>query len=170
METLKKHDVKATFFVISGQVKTSHNLQLVNRALDDGHELQNHGQTDTMHALKSKDRLRKEIEDCDDILDQLYKEKKKVRPRKFYRPGHGVFNKKMFDLAREMDFSIVLGSTYPHDPQIPFYKLNLWYIKKHVENGDIIIVHDRGWTAKLLDELIPWLKDQGYEFLTLSEI
>jgi peptidoglycan/xylan/chitin deacetylase (PgdA/CDA1 family) len=169
---LKKHDVKATFFVIADYVNDPKLWTLLIQAVQDGHLLANHGTTNSRHAMKSYDGLSKEIITCDKLIDQIYQEAnltiaQRIGRTKLYRPGCGTFNYAMFRLAKELDFRITLGSVYPFDPQIMITDLNNYYLKQHVANGDVIILHDRPGTYKLLDKFIPWALDSGYEFSSL---
>jgi peptidoglycan/xylan/chitin deacetylase (PgdA/CDA1 family) len=44
-------------------------------------------------------------------------------------------------------------------------------VKKEVKNGSIILFHDRiSATLEAIDELIPWLQEQGYDLVTVTEL
>ena len=44
-------------------------------------------------------------------------------------------------------------------------------VKKNVSDGDIILVHDiHPSTAESMKKIIPWLQENGYDILTVSEL
>ncbi len=145
---VRRSKYKATFFVISDYVNNHpvYRRQLI-RAIRDGHELSNHGKTNTMHALLNHDQLENEIIDCDRLIEALYKEAGRDRPSiKFYRPGCGLVTPSMVKLCKKLNYYIALGSVYPQDPIVPFPIWNFCYIILKMMSGDIIILHDRKWT------------------------
>ena len=60
-------------------------------------------------------------------------------------------------MTKELNYIVTLGTVYPNDPifLIPWW--NYWYLRLHIAGGDIVILHDRMWTPKMLDNLLPWL-------------
>ncbi|KAK2879298.1 hypothetical protein FQN49_001019 [Arthroderma sp. PD_2] len=93
-------------------------------------------------------------------------------PRNLYfRPGGGFFTTKMRQVLSSMGYRLILGDIYPHDPFVPFWKINNWHILSLVRPGGIIICHDgRSWTLPLLRKLLPELKRRGYRVVTLTEV
>ena len=162
LHALKDHNLKAIFFVISDYV-TEDNEHLLIRALEEGHRLENHGKTNRRHSSLSAGDLKKEIDACDKLLDNLYKAAKIVRKSKLYRPGCGTLSDAMIRKCKESDTTIFLGNNYPHDPFIPIPAVNFWSIEQHLEPGDIIIIHDRSWTPSLISRLGEYFKNDGYE-------
>lgn len=44
-------------------------------------------------------------------------------------------------------------------------------VKKDVKDGDIILMHDiHAETAEAIKKVVPWLQEQGYDILTVSEL
>jgi peptidoglycan/xylan/chitin deacetylase (PgdA/CDA1 family) len=169
LDTLEKYDVKVTFFVISDYVNDD-NKHLMLKALKNGHQLANHGKTNTKHASLSFEELKKEIEHCQNLIEILYEDASIEMPECiYYRPGCGFFNNTMFLLQEENNMKIILGSVYPHDPQIPSSTINYYYLINKVESNDIIILHDRTWTVDLLKYFIPQMINKDLKFKTLSQ-
>ena len=134
----------------------------------------NHGRTDCMHLKKlilDKQGFLDEITDCQKNLNEIYREANTEQPKVLtYRPGCGYFSSEMIKILKDNNLKLVLGSTYPHDPHVPIPIINFWYIKQHIESGDILILHDRTWTIPLLKMLIPWLKENNYKCVTVNEL
>lgn len=163
LATLARHNVRALLFVISGWVNDS-NRHLLVQAVQQGHVLGNHGATDFMAAQLSFPAFTKELIDCDHLIDSIYKEAGVDRPCKLYRPGCGFFSSGMLTILEIYDYQLVLGTVYPHDPLIRSAVLNDFFVRHKLQAGDIIILHDRPWTFPLLDKLLPWIKENGYNF------
>lgn len=166
---LDKYDMKGTFFIISGQVNETNKTSLIE-LIKNGHELANHGSTDSMHILKNENDLKKEIDECNILIKNLYEEANIDVPNPiYYRPGCGYFGPKMIKMIDDNKINkIVLGSIYPHDPQIRSEEINFYYITNRIEVGDLIILHDRKWTSGLLKKLLPWLLKNNMDSMTLA--
>lgn len=155
LNVLKKHNNKATFFVISSQINEI-NKHLLIRALKEGHHLANHGEHNTMHALCGEEKFKNEIEHCECVLKSLYNEANVELPKtKYFRPGCGYVTDIINKYCKQNNYIIVLGSIYPADARIWWEWLNEYYITKHLseKKDDIIILHDRYWTPEMLDKL-----------------
>ncbi len=169
IEILDQYEMKATFFMISDYMTTDAYNMLAN-AVSDGHQIANHGATNSMHLLKTTDSLRNEITKCDNTIKVIYGMTNENLPKKFYRPGCGLFSNNMIKTVEELDYKIILGSVYPNDPVVRLSYLNYLYLKWHIEAGDIVILHDRKWTPGMLKYLLPWLKEKGLTSVKLDEL
>jgi len=68
-------------------------------------------------------------------------------------------------------FRIVLGSIYPHDPQIPYPSTNAKHILSMAHPGGIIVCHDRrSWTVPMLKIVLPELRRRGYKIVTITDL
>jgi len=169
LQILNEHSARATFFVISGQVDSS-NRHLLIQALQDGHQLANHGKTDSMHVRKSVEEFQEEFNHCHQLLMELYREAKVPLPAQmFYRPGCGWFNRTMLKYIDDQDYRLALGSVYPNDPHVRHAGINLFYLRPHLQSGDIVILHDRKWTPPLIKRLLPWIHEKGWTTRTLDQ-
>ncbi|KAL4887567.1 hypothetical protein BJY04DRAFT_4608 [Aspergillus karnatakaensis] len=92
-------------------------------------------------------------------------------PGRYFRPGSGFFTDRMRALVQREGFRLVLGSVYPHDPQISVPWVNAAHVLSMVRPGSIIIVHDRRpWTVPMLRTVLPELKRRGYRVGTVSDL
>jgi len=169
IKVLDMYNMKGTFFVISDYINSS-NWQILVNAVKNGHQLANHGKTNSIHAIKSMESLKKEIAVCDLLIVEIYKEAGVELPQMFYRPGCGAFTDQMIKHVESLDYKLALGSVYPNDPSIRSSFINYHYIINHLENGDVVILHDRKWTVSLLHKLLPYLNEYGYHAVTLHEL
>lgn len=170
LDVLDKYNMKATFFMISDYV-TSQNEHLLIRAIKTGHQIGNHGKTNSLHVIKSLDALEKEIDACDFKIRQLYEKANVPLPKTMvYRPGCGLFTQKMINLIEKKNYKLTLGSVYPNDTFMMSGIINYYYLINHIQKGDIVIMHDRGWTPGLLEWLLPWCKKNNYQSVTVNDI
>tara|TARA_R110002033_G_scaffold136310_5_gene175852 strand:- start:1339 stop:2073 length:735 start_codon:yes stop_codon:yes gene_type:complete len=169
LNLLNEWDQKATFFIISDNV-TPANRETLVKMVKSGHQLGNHGKTNSMHALKSRDVLTHEIVECDNLIKSIYNEANVNLPKKMvYRPGCGVFTRSMIQVASKLGYTIALGSVYPNDPSVRSGFINYYYLKYHLEKNDVIILHDRYWTIPMLQRLLPLLKERSVKSVTLTD-
>lgn len=150
IKLLDKYNMKGTFFVISGDIRNPETRDYIpNRRLREesgiqsetygclvdavkkGHQLGNHGKTDSMHALKSNKSLEEEIVHCDGLIKQVYKSAEINLPTNMvYRPGCGAFTSSMLKIVERLGYKLALGSVYPNDPIIISSLINYYYLTR----------------------------------------
>ncbi|KAK5115331.1 hypothetical protein LTR62_001531 [Meristemomyces frigidus] len=167
LDVLKANDVHATFFIIGSQVAGRENL--MDEMVRQGHELGNHAMHDEPSISLSSDTLLDEISEVDGLIRQAYHTVGKQRSNHLFRPGSGVFSQRILDIAAKLGYKITLGSIYPHDPFIKYWRVNAWHILSMLRPGAVIICHDRrSWTVSMLTKVLPEMKRRGYEVTTVS--
>ena len=169
MHILRENDAHATFFVIGSQAEGQE--MMLRKMIKNGHELGNHAMHDEASRSLSSAQLEQEAYQVKAKLTEAYEAEGKILPNNYFRPGSGFFNRRMRDLLGNRGFRIVLGSVYPHDPQIPYPNRNADHILSMAHPGAIIICHDRRrWTPPMLRIVLPELKRQGYEIVTITDL
>ncbi|KAI1177611.1 polysaccharide deacetylase [Nemania sp. FL0916] len=169
LEALNAHQATATFFVIGGQV--SGREDLLADIVRSGSELGNHAMHDEPSRSLSDDELTSQIEAVRDKIRAAYKTGEAAMPPQYFRPGSGFFSDRMRKLVSKLGYRLVLGSVYPHDPQIHSSWINGRHILSMVRPGAIIICHDRrGWTAPMLRKVLRQLKHDGYRVMSLTQM
>ena len=74
--------------------------------------------------------------------------------------------------ARQLGYTCVLGSAYPHDPAHPPVGYIRWLVKKNLVPGAIVILHDgiadpsRGIEA--LPDILIAGRERGLQFVTVG--
>lgn len=166
LAVLKKHSVKATFFIIGLHAKQ--NPSLMKAIVSHGHEVQNHDYLDRCSVLQ-KSNLPEAVQKTEDILRSYVS-----RSPKYFRPGCGLYDSGM--ITSLSDYKLVLGNIYPHDILTNLIRPTSWLVQKYLlfraNPGSIIILHDkpRIYTPEVLDYILPLLKQDGYTFRTVSEM
>ncbi|KAH6648506.1 nodulation protein nodB [Truncatella angustata] len=166
---LKAYDATATFFTIGGQV--SGREEILADVVRSGNELGNHAMHDEPSRALSDEELTAQIETVRDKIRAAYNTAEKDLPPQYFRPGSGFFSDRMRKLVNKLGYRIVLGSIYPHDPQIQYSWINAKHILSMMHPGGIIICHDRRpWTAPMLRKVLKEAKSQGYKVVSVSEL
>ncbi|KAL8777394.1 MAG: hypothetical protein Q9203_002651 [Teloschistes exilis] len=115
--------------------------------------------------------LQEQIQSVETLIHKFYTTIGKESPPKYFRPGSGFFSKRMRDTLHTLDYRLVVGTIYPHDPQIPFWRINASHILSMLRPGGIIICHDRrSWTAPMLRKVLPEIRRRGYRVVTVSQL
>ncbi|MCJ1390201.1 hypothetical protein MMC18_003059 [Xylographa bjoerkii] len=170
MQILSANGATATFFIIGSQV-TGHEATLQD-LIRHGNELANHAMHDEPSRSLSDGMLVEEIQSVEKMLVTVYAASDtELSPPRYFRPGSGFFSEKMRNMLRRLDYRLVLGSIYPHDPQIPFWRINARHILSMLQPGGIIVCHDRrSWTVPMLRKVIPEIRRRGYRIVTVTEL
>ncbi|RVX43209.1 peptidoglycan/xylan/chitin deacetylase (PgdA/CDA1 family) [Nonomuraea polychroma] len=164
LDTLKKHNAKATFF-LEGQYAKSRPTY-VKRMVAEGHELGNHSYTHPDFRKLEPWEIRAEIKKTQDAV----KKAAGVEP-KLLRPPYGMDDLQVSDIAAEFDMPIILWTGGSED----WKSKNVEAIKKKTlevaKQDGIILMHD--WvkqTVEAMPSIIKTLQGKGYHLVTVSDI
>jgi peptidoglycan/xylan/chitin deacetylase (PgdA/CDA1 family) len=165
LDTLRAHDARATFFVITGQVDRA--APLVDRMRREGHEIGNHFTSDRASIHLDSAAFERDLAAADSALGAY-------GPVRWARPGSGWYSRRMVRTMKRTGYGCALGSIYPVDVAHPWPALSARYILAHARPGAIVILHDRDHrgvrTAEVLGRVLPELRERGYRVVTLSEL
>jgi peptidoglycan-N-acetylglucosamine deacetylase len=164
LRVLAKYQVSATFFVISGRVKSESQLRSIVAA---GHSLGNHLRTTRACTKLNMDEFRDDFDATDRMI-------RGFPNSRYFRPPSGFCTADQASYARSRGYRPVLGTIYPLDAQIQRKTVIQLLIRWLTIRGGILIMHDgdeqAATTAAVLDELIPALKRQGFELASLDDL
>lgn len=118
MQILKANNATATFFITGSQV--AGHEQILQDLIPNGNELGNHAMHDEPSRPLSDTTLVEQIHSVEGLLNRTYAAVNVEPPSKCFRPGSGLFSERMRQMLGRLDDRMVLGSIYPHDPQIPY--------------------------------------------------
>jgi peptidoglycan/xylan/chitin deacetylase (PgdA/CDA1 family) len=165
LDKLDLYDVPATFFMIGQKINGS-TASIVKRVVDSGHEIGNHSWGYDSLNNKSANEIRKSVEDTNAAIMQYAG----VKPN-FFRPPNLATSNTMF---QNIDLVFAGGITANDWDQSTSAQQRASMILNSVRDGSIILLHDvqplPHPTAEALDIIIPELKRQGYEFVTLTDL
>jgi len=161
LDGLRKRGVHASFFLLGENVKGKE--AIVKQIQDDGHLIGNHGYS---HVQMSKETAKTACEQIEENNKQI-ESITGVRPQ-YLRPPFGAWNE---ELECTTDMTVVLWDVDPLDWKSQNTRKIVRNIVKHVEPGDIILLHDVFPTSvEAAFEVIDTLSKQGYTFVTVDEL
>lgn len=169
LDTLKKHGVSATFFLVGNYIERAPDL--VQRMVAEGHTVGNH----TMHhydmsKIADKEAFQKELSD----LETLFFDTTGTQMPKFYRPPQGIYSEDNLAMAQEMGYKTVFWSLayvdWKQDAQ-PTREQALEKLLPRTHNGAVILLHSTSRTnAEILDELLTTWEQEGYTFGKIQDL
>lgn len=169
LDVLEAHDAHATFFVIGAQVDRPERAEVLADLVRSGNELANHAMHDEAARSLSDEELALQISQVEQKIAKAYETAGPERPPKYFRPGSGFFSERMLRNVKSLGYRLVLGSIYPHDPQIPYWRVNARHVLSMLRPGGIVICHDRRrWTVPMLRRVLPEMGRRGYRVVTLT--
>ena len=166
LDVLKRHNIRATFFLIGKNVKE--NPALASRIVDEGHIVANHTYShDAMFPMGSKQKIEHDIMACSEAIYSATG----CRPRLF-RPPFGVTTPGIGKAVKALNMSTIGWSIRSYDTmQRPTRESVVKGIIKKLRPGAIILLHDRcDGAEELLEMLIRECTQRGYRFVALDEM
>ncbi|NWQ41656.1 polysaccharide deacetylase family protein [Bacillus sp. EB106-08-02-XG196] len=166
LDVLKKHNVKATFFLTGSWADKFPSY--AKRMAAEGHDIGNHTYSHPDAANTNSNIFVQDIIKAEEAI----KRATGVTPRPFFRFPFGSYN--------AAALKAVGGAGYPYsiqwtidtiDWQQPSVEVIISRIQAGASNGDIILMHIGGInTPEAVDKVIPILKSMGYDLVTLTEL
>lgn len=172
LEVLARHDVRATFFMIGRHVRQRSDI--AREVAQAGHVIGNHTMTHPLLIFESAARTRTELADCRAALADEVGEHSN-----FFRPPFGGRRPATLRIARELGLEPIMWNVTGYDWNAPPAAVVEKRVGRQVDGGDVILLHDgahramgadRAQTVIATDNLIRRYKDQGFQFVTVSEM
>lgn len=161
LETLKKYDVKATFFTLGKNI--AGNEELLKKMKAEGHEIGNHSWNHPALPSLSLEEAKKQITDTEEALKGVL-----GTTSKLMRPPYGAITA---DISKSVDMSFIMWDVDTLDWKSHSEAAILAEVQHQVRNGSIILLHDiHKASVHSLPKVIEYLKDQGYSFVTVSDL
>lgn len=161
IDVLNEYDVKATFFVLGSRAMD--NEKIIRKMSDSGMEIGNHTFNHLLLTKESEDVIVKEIEDTNNIVYSFT-----GKMPTLLRPSYGSVNSKIKKLS---NMPIIIWDIDTLDWKYHNSKKITSRVVNKVRDGDIILMHDiYSASVNAVSNIIPILKEEGYEFVTVSEL
>lgn len=167
LKALKKHNAKATFFVVGHFLETSG--ELVKKMLEQGHAVGNHTyHHPDMSSISTMESFQKEIEDNAALFRQITGEEMSA----YYRPPQGKYSTVNLKMAKELGYHTFFWSLayvdWYEDKQ-PSHEEAFEKLTGRIHPGAIVLLHNTSRTnGEILDELLGKWEAMGYTFKPLS--
>lgn len=161
LEQLDKYNARATFFMLGkNAVKYPEIIQKMEKI---GCELGNHSTNHTSLIKLNDEGVRSEIDTTQAAISRAVGHGASV-----LRPPYGEMNQHVRSIAK---LPFVMWSLDTQDWKKKDAAKITEYVLSHVEDGDIILMHDiHEFSVDSAITLIPMLKEQGYQLVTVSEM
>ena len=169
LKALKKHRVRATFFLVGNYIKTE--PELVRQMVAQGHTVGNHTYSHPdMSAICDPEAFRKELRELEDAFEEATGKK----PDRFYRPPQGKFSTENLEAAYKNGYKTIFWSLayadWDNNDQ-PDEDAAINKLMERTHNGAVILLHSTSKTNSLiLDRLLTRWEEEGYTFGDLNEL
>lgn len=167
LELLKRHGVKASFFMVGRNIER--HRELAARVLAEGHQVGNHSYSHHRLIFKSPSYVREEIDKTDALLRGLG-----VEGEILFRAPYGKKLLVLPWLLKQGGRKHITFDAVSRDDETQDVELLTSRVMDAVRPGSIILFHDGGQdkpgTLKAVDIVIGRLREQGYRFVTVSEL
>ena len=165
LDILDRYDVKTTFFLVGFWAEKY--PELVAELVARGHEIGNHTATHPHMNSISVEQMRKETVEYDDKIEELTGKRCKV-----FRAPFGEYNDKVITTMRSFGYEVIQWDIDTIDwKQERSAQTILDTVLPKLHPGCIILCHNNGYKIKeYLPTLIKTAQEQGYEFVTVSEL
>lgn len=166
MDTLKKYNVKSTFFLSGPWVKQ--HPEFPRRLVKEGHEIASHGDRHIDLDKESRNTVKGEIQ----AAHQSIKEVTGVGPT-LIRTPNGAWNGMVLGVADELGYKVIQWSADSLDWKKPGVDAIVQRVMDKVHPGAIILMHASDTclqTPEALPRVLDGLKARGYELVTVSKL
>lgn len=161
LNILYKNKCRATFFISGSDIVA--NKDIIKRIDTYGNQIGNSGYSHIPFTRLDVDEVNVEIAMTSTMLIDLG-----VNSSNIVRPPFGKLSE---SLQEEIHAPFILYDVDPEDWKHQDKNYIKQAIKDRVEDGSIVLLHDQyKETIDAVEELIPELKEEGYEFVTISEM
>lgn len=161
LKVLEENDAKATFFVMGNRM--SMYPETVKKIYESGNQLGNHTYSHKDLTKLKAEGIKDEVAGSNDCITEIVPAGDVP-----LRPPYGNRN----DLLSEtIKVPMILWSVDSLDWKSRNKDAVIKEVLNTIRDGDIVLMHDLySTTADAVEYLIPYLIEQGYEFVTVSEL
>lgn len=160
LEILKENNAEATFFVLGAGI--DYYSSTIEEMKDNGHQIESHGISHTAFTKLTNEELIKELETTKSLLAKY------EITQTLVRPPYGSTNNRV---KENVDYPLIMWSVDTRDWEHRDSEKSSQIIIENIEDGSIILMHDiHKTTIEAVRMVLPILKEQGYEFVTIEEL
>lgn len=170
LDILKRKQVRATFFVVG--TRAGKHPGLVRRIHREGHAIGNHSYSHPDLSHSSLPRMKEQIRRAEKSIQAVVG----FRP-KLVRPPYGEILTPQLDWAKKSGYTVVNWDVDSSDWRQLASSRVFRNVTRAVRPGSIVLMHAGGGegqslagTVRALPRIIDWLRDNGYEPVTLPEL
>lgn len=164
LEILNQHEIKATFYMLGSQVE--YYPSIAKQVFDEGHEIAEHTMNHKDLTRLDQAQIKEEIQSSSNhILEATGSLPTSLRP------PYGAFNDSVGAIAQELELPVIMWSVDSEDWKSRNVQAINNEVMTTVHPGAIVLLHDiHATTADALPQLLTNLKNEGYEFVTVTQL
>lgn len=172
LQNLKYYKIPATFFLVGNKLDKF--PEISSRIAKEGHEIGNHSNTHPllwMSPLMTQKKISQEFL----IAEEKIYDATGIRT-KLIRSPYGWYSDNLFAATGTLQYKVIGWNVDPEDWRRPGKDKIVAKVLEQVSPGSIILLHDGPYTAdrtdtvEALPEIIQKLWDEGYQFVTVSNL
>lgn len=163
LAVLKKHQVKASFFLEGRWVKN--NPDLAKMIVSAGHEVGNHSYTHPDMKRITAGETREQLVKTNEVIEAATGNKSS-----WFAPPSGSYRDETVKIAAELKMKTVMWTVDTIDWQKPTPDQLINRVISKIDNGFMVLMHPTASTAKSLDRLISLIEDKGLKIGTVSDL
>ncbi len=163
LAALKKHQVKASFFLEGRWVKN--NPDLAKMIVSAGHEVGNHSYTHPDMKRITAAETREQLVKTNEVIEAATGNKSI-----WFAPPSGSYRDETVKIAAEFKMKTVMWTVDTIDWQKPTPDQLIDRVISKIDNGFMVLMHPTASTAKSLDRLITLIEDKGLKIGTVSDL
>ena len=161
LDTLEEYNGRATFFVVGSRV--SEYRDCIKREFKMDCEIGNHTYNHTILTSVSGSTIKSEISRTNEAVKKITGQ----APTIVRTPGGAVNS----TVRENVDYPMFNWSVDTLDWKHRNSSNVVYSIKNNVRDGSIVLMHDLyNATGNATEEIVPWLVEQGYQLVTVSEL
>lgn len=164
LDVLEEYGVRGSFFLVGDNINDS-TADVVKRAYDMGCEIDNHSKTHSDMTKMTAEEISSEIDFVSEKVRDITGE-----GTKFFRPPYIAVNPTMYEA---IDMPFICGAGCNDWDSSVSIEDRAERTLNQVKDGTIVLLHDSQGnfkTVQALKTIIPALQEEGYEFVTVSEL
>lgn len=164
LEIMQEENIKCTFFMVEFWVTKYPDY--VKKIDEFGHELGTHSATHPHMNSLNKSSVIKELNSSKQTIEQVLGKRIEL-----FRAPYGEYNDTLIKTAKELGLYTIQWDVDSLDWKgLSASEISKRVISK-VKSGSIVLFHNQGLhTADAIKIIIPELKKQGYEFVSIGEL
>lgn len=163
LETLKKHNVKATFFLEGRWVKKYPDL--AKMILEEGHEIGNHSYSHPNLEASTEGRIKQELKKTNEMIKATLG----IEPT-WFAPPSGSYRDAVVRIAAEMKMGTIMWTVDTVDWKKPPPQVIVSRINQKVHPGAMILMHPTASASSALEPMIKTLLEKEYRIANVSTL
>lgn len=166
LDLAEEYGIHVTFFMQGNRLYQKD--AIVQRALALGCDIGTHGWSHTDMTTLTRKELRDRFDRVEERISEMAEGGYDLR---LMRPPYGNTNSDVYSAAASGELAVIKWSVDTLDWKSRDAAAILEICREEICDGSIVLFHDKfPSTVEAVKELIPWLLEQGYDLVTVTEL